>query len=557
MVLILILWFFLFCGLFVLGFTFVKVFRSITGRGEDSENVSVDQFFFTGFLILSSIAGILSVIFPIDNKILFFVSFITLVLFLINFSEIINVVKDAIKRIPLLNKFELFIVSLSVFFILTAVVHNITLYDTGLYHNQSIQWIRSFPVIPGLGNIHGRFAFNSMFFVISGLFTVQFKEILVFPLNGLCYLVLFFKLVVLFKKEITKRVSWKATFYGLLALASLFILLPDLNSPSPDIICAILIIYLFAIIIDDAENRKITGLFKIILVNMLVFSCISFKLSSLFISLIILMTLNQDILKRILISLGVSIIFLSAFFIRNYYLSGYLIYPIPGIDIFNMDWKIPLDSVLAMKSEIEGFAKIWTMPYPDVLNMKISEWIFPWFKLLNLNCKILLAINVLSIFSMTVMLLKKDFFLAKIQFIILINLFFWFIMAPDPRFAYGFIIVGFSLTLSYTFKLLESASYSGMHKYIRIGLAGLLFLLLWKRIIFPTDTFRNPMHWIFPASFETVATKTFKSNFEYLVPEKGDQCFNADIPCVPYPLENVVLRGERVKDGFKVVKKSP
>ena len=46
-----------------------------------------------------------------------------------------------------------------------------------------IQWIRKYAVVPELGNIHGRLALNSMFLVISGLFTFQKKDVLIFPLN--------------------------------------------------------------------------------------------------------------------------------------------------------------------------------------------------------------------------------------------------------------------------------------------------------------------------------------------------------------------------------------
>ena len=78
-------------------------------------------------------------------------------------------------------------------FLLSAVVNKISVYDTGLYHAQYIKWIRNYPVVPGLGNLHGRFAFNSMFLVLSGLLTYKIKDILIFPLNGICYLVLAIK----------------------------------------------------------------------------------------------------------------------------------------------------------------------------------------------------------------------------------------------------------------------------------------------------------------------------------------------------------------------------
>jgi hypothetical protein len=37
-------------------------------------------------------------------------------------------------------------------------------YDSGLYHFNAVRWINEFSIIPGLGNLHGRLAFNQSFF---------------------------------------------------------------------------------------------------------------------------------------------------------------------------------------------------------------------------------------------------------------------------------------------------------------------------------------------------------------------------------------------------------
>jgi hypothetical protein len=102
--------------------------------------------------------------------------------------------------------------------------------------------------------------------------------------------------------------------------------------------------------------------------------------------------------------------------------------------------------------------------------MKISEWTIPWFKSLNFNDKMMVAVNASSVITIIIMLFKRDLFLAKIQVVILINLIFWFLMAPDTRFTYGFLFVGFSLIFSYLLKLLESSSYARIFKYVKIGI---------------------------------------------------------------------------------------
>ena len=45
-------------------------------------------------------------------------------------------------------------------------------YDSGLYHLTSVQWATSFPIVPGLGNLHGRLAFNSSHFLYLALLQV-------------------------------------------------------------------------------------------------------------------------------------------------------------------------------------------------------------------------------------------------------------------------------------------------------------------------------------------------------------------------------------------------
>ncbi|MFW6154414.1 MAG: LIC_10190 family membrane protein [Planctomycetota bacterium] len=38
------------------------------------------------------------------------------------------------------------------------------LYDSGLYHFQTIRWLNTHPIVPGLGNLHDRLAFNQSYF---------------------------------------------------------------------------------------------------------------------------------------------------------------------------------------------------------------------------------------------------------------------------------------------------------------------------------------------------------------------------------------------------------
>lgn len=45
--------------------------------------------------------------------------------------------------------------------------------DTTLYHIQAVHWIEEYGVMPGLGNLHNRFAYNSAFMPLQALFSLR------------------------------------------------------------------------------------------------------------------------------------------------------------------------------------------------------------------------------------------------------------------------------------------------------------------------------------------------------------------------------------------------
>ncbi len=549
MIVVVLAWILIFLVFYIFGYTVITLIKKISGK--DDSPVDFAEYYFTGFLTVSTFSSIISIFAPVATPLLILVCIAALVLFTINRKGIISVLKwdlNILKSLPGTDKAALFLLIL---FILTIIVHPITLGDTESYHAQTIQWIRKYSVVPGLGNIHGRLAFNSMFFIISGLFTFQIKEVLIFPIIGITFMIVAVKLYLLYEGEMRSGNVLKGIMFILMLLISLPLLIYDLNSTSPDVICSLLVIYTFVLILE----KKSVSWHRFVLLNMVVISCITFKLSSIFLIFGLLFFIRQDFFRRILLTIGASTLILVPFLIRNYYLSGYLIYPYPAIDLFSVDWKIPYDQVMDMKSEIAGFAKIPFLTYQEVLAMNINEWLVPWFNTLTSNQQYLLIINLFSVFTFIIMLVKKEFFLASLQTLIFINLIFWLSMAPDPRFAYGFIFAGASLTIAYLIKLInEYLKISFILRYNKIILALIMIIFVYNRADYIKNVLLQQSKWIIPAPFGAVETIKYYAGFEYTVPVPGGGCYNEEIPCVPFPLENVVARGANLQDGFKAVK---
>ena len=64
-------------------------------------------------------------------------------------------------------------------------------YDTGMYHQPFVNWANAYAVVPGLGNLHGRLAFNPSSLLFAALFDVGSLDRLALHLtNGLFYALL-------------------------------------------------------------------------------------------------------------------------------------------------------------------------------------------------------------------------------------------------------------------------------------------------------------------------------------------------------------------------------
>ena len=217
MILVLLAWLVALLNFLVTGYLTLAVVRYYSKGGASYGTPEWDELIFTGFAVISVITGFLSIWFPVGTVILIIWSVASIIIIVIKRDQFRKLAGDFWINKCSFSKPELYFL-LSIFIlILMAVARRISLGDTESYHAQSIQWVRKFAVVPGLGNIHGRLAFNSMFFVVSGMFTFRIGEVLIFPINGLLYLALSLKLTILAVREFKENAIWQALFFMLLS----------------------------------------------------------------------------------------------------------------------------------------------------------------------------------------------------------------------------------------------------------------------------------------------------------------------------------------------------
>lgn len=443
--------------------------------------------------------------------------------------------------------------------------------DTGLYHAQFIQWITNYKIIPGLGNLHGRFAFNNQSFLLEALFSFSFLKLRFFHLvNSYLLLILSFSLIFSIHRIIYSNRIRSILYVGLLVLFQLFYLI-SASSPTPDIFSTVGIWFVVMIYLERITSKNNNKFYWVILV-FTSFFLITVKLSTLPIVLIVFLYLlepDSTLKRKIFLIISLGMIVYIPFFIRNYIISGYLVYPYPFIDLFNPDWKIPVPYVHEMKSVISTHAQVG-----DWQIRTFSEWLPIWFSNLSAGFKILSVFILLSpILTLTMIILSKsirNFFQSEFRILIIcfLAIIFWFFSSPNYRFIYAFLFIYLLITgmilLHYLFCELRLFSFLNRYweKFLKLYFEKLIYALI---VLFPfvfllkCDFSEIKKSIIYPVEYKEVTLKTVSvNNFEVKIPIDSTYCWNATIPCSLVQnnigITNIELRGKGLKDGFRVRK---
>jgi hypothetical protein len=443
--------------------------------------------------------------------------------------------------------------------------------DTGLYHAQFIQWIANFKIVPGLGNLHGRFGFNNQSFLLEAFFSLSFLKQGFFHLvNSYFLFIISVSLILSFQNIFHSNWIRSILFAGLLVLFQVFYLV-SASSPTPDIFSTLGIWFIVMTYLGRITSKDNKNFYWIILL-IISFFLITVKLSALPVVLIVFLYLldpDSPLLRKISLIISLGMIVFIPFFIRNYIISGYLVYPYPYINLFNPDWKIPVPYVYEMKSIISAYARAG-----DWQTRPFSDWFPIWFSHLSAGFRILSVFILLSPFlTITILILRRNilnFFQSEFRILIIcfIAIIFWFFAFPNYRFIYGFLFIYLLITgmilLHYFFYEIRFSGFFNSYKvkFLKFNPARLFYaLIIFYPFIFFLKCDYSELNKciIFPVEYTRVTTKTVSiNNFHVNIPTDNTYCWNAPIPCSILQknigITNIELRGNELKEGFRVRK---
>jgi len=466
--------------------------------------------------------------------------------------------------------------------------------DTAFYHLSSIRWAATYPIVPGLGNLHYPLAINSAYFLYVAMLGIGPWAGRAYHLaNGLLLLAALAQATVgLFNA--TRRLGRPATYDLFLALSLPALLTQAVAeptaydriytrlvcSPTPDLPVFVLGVLAAAELLAFLENGRQSrqeSAFAFVSVVLLCVAGMLVKLTfAVFGGAALLVAFGLAAGRRakepnaigarpllagaVVVALGIGV-----WTARSVILSGYVAYPSPVVSV-PVGWRMPKAIVTAEAESVRSCAR-WPSSLLSGLPQwheqeERGEWIVPWltamphmaFWTLVLPCAlVLLACGVGLYRRMRGVHGGRQMRLCLLFFgPLALGAAFWFFTAPAPRFAGALFWAAAAGALVVVVNGLEEPKRTLAARWLAAFSVGLsLYLFYAVKVTGP-----GLDHGLHPAPKVAMTTFVTRSGVRVLVPATEgagmmSYCWDAPVPCTPKPDPNLRLRKEGdIRAGF-------
>ncbi len=430
------------------------------------------------------------------------------------------------------------------------------------YHFPLIRWSADHVVTPGLANLHIRFGYQSSWFIGSALFDPGFLSLnSISFINGavLWWFVAFsvkqLYAFPLYEEEKGGKILWILLLFISGWAYTLFRL--TASSASPDFINALLIWYIFYLFLHTSSQP----IYRVWIIILILFS-FTVKLSSAPLLLLLAFILLENKLwllrKYVLPVTLILVIMMSPFLIRNHITSGYLFFPSSAVHVGEPDWRVPAEKLDREASYVKAYARLQVEG--DINSIQVSnqatlqEWIPEWFRLRSEAEIIILAGTLIMLLTGLLRyrkMLKMPLAYKMVLFTSLSGIVCWFLLAPDPRFGWGFLIgfialILYPLTLPDILKRNEKIFLdTGLYILLGFGLAYLAYRIY---------NYSNVKSWVKPVGVIEQQSQPLKAGtIDMIVPIPGNGCGNRSQPCTYDSIPGFEPRGSVAEEGFRPI----
>lgn len=270
--------------------------------------------------------------------------------------------------------------------------------------------------------------------------------------------------------------------------------------------------------------------------------------------------------KKVLAFLGMGIVIVLPFLIRNYYISGWLIYPFTGINLFHVDWKVPASIAEHDAAQI----KTWGRGLNDAarIDTPMREWIPVWWDSLQYYEKTLMKADLMSMVILLWQFLRAKrrkkplpFVQLSMLLVILLSMTFWFIEASFIRYGLVFLLYPPAAAL---FLLLDQRGWDVSTVFCGLLAGWMIFFVtpfldnyFEDATTFAHAHFMENEYLIFQKEYPTQKTIPLQvGKFTVQAPDWPYDYNNySTFPSTSYDFEALMCtsRGETLRDGFRNV----
>jgi hypothetical protein len=491
----------------------------------------------------------------VANAILIAVSFIIYIIYRRNLLQYVKDVKNNITPI------KVTVVAIITLIWCYCTSRGYMHYDSDLYHAQSIQWIEEYGIVKGLGNIHVRFAYNSSFFALQALYSMKFLiGDSLHAVNGFIALLLSTEVIKLV--DILRKKSINISDFARIgAFYYLTIIYSDVVSPATDYTIMCIVFYLvikWLSLIERGEKSYVP--YSLICVACVY--AVTVKLTAGVILILLIkpayMLIKEKKWRDIAVFILMGVLTIAPWFVRTVIISGYLLYPYPSIDIFNVDWKIPAAKAISDANEIKTWGR--ALYNADLVNLGISEWFPNWFgTTLPTVGKILIILDIICIIIFVLLIAVSTVKRLKLWDGLLVlgavaaSYIFWQTQAPLLRYGYAYVLLTITITVGILWENLIGKHDKNMLVFTRMACALIVIIVAVKAVSLIRYVYgnANQPYYINQQAYGEYDLASYEVNgVTFYYPTEGDRVGYDKFPAIPRKVD-IIFRGDDVSDGFK------
>lgn len=436
--------------------------------------------------------------------------------------------------------------------------------DTNIYHAAAIRIYEEYGLIKGIGNLQLHYAYNSSYLAFASLFSLKwllgyslhtttgFLETLMclYAFRGLSN-------IKRHKNYITDMLRTGILLYALINITRSM-------SPATDYASMYFALYIITAWCENLlEGHSDVTVYSLLSVTA-VFA-VTLKFSSCLLVILAVYPayylIREKKWREIAVYVFCGCLVLCPFLIRNYLISGWLLYPFDKIDLFQPAWKIPKEYVLHDANQI----RVWGRCLYDVkkINMPMKQWLPVWWNHQVGYEKMFLLAVVLGFLLQLIMLLDRLLKKQKPrpQLIILhlaiwANIAVWFFTSPFIRYGLAFLIAVIMIALGEYLSRPKRGLYG-----IVTGCFVFCILVLVSHYgdeymidtaVFVKYSLREP-YYMMQKDYDQGNMEPYEMNGNIIYFSTGEEINSYHVfpgTCYKPMLERSTLIGDSIKDGF-------